>query len=386
MALALMRRHRRWLYIFLWLVIAAFIILYIPALHGRRAGHAGRGGGDGGRAARLASVSSSGPTAASARCTTGSTRAGSTRTCCARSGSRSRCSRPRRRPPGRAREPSASASPSPTRRSRARSRPSPEFQDDGRFIGTDEIRRRLELQGLTEEDFEQSLRRQLLRQSLESLVGAAVVGERRRGRARVPPAHRAGEARVRARRRRALQGRGPARPRTRSRPASRRRRTPTGFPRSASSPTSSSTAPRCSRRWRSTDRDIELYYQDHREEFRQEEEACASHILVKVQGGRRRRGTPRRRGAEDRAGAPRPGEGRAATSPPSRRSPPRTRAPPRTAATWAASRRGAWCPSSTTRSSPSSPARSPSSSRPRSATTSSASPRSARRRSCRSPR
>ena len=32
MALALMRRHRRWLYVFLWLVIAAFIILYIPAL------------------------------------------------------------------------------------------------------------------------------------------------------------------------------------------------------------------------------------------------------------------------------------------------------------------------------------------------------------------
>ena len=32
MALALMRSHRRWLYIFLWLVIAAFIILYIPAL------------------------------------------------------------------------------------------------------------------------------------------------------------------------------------------------------------------------------------------------------------------------------------------------------------------------------------------------------------------
>ena len=31
MALALMRRHKRWLYIFIWLVIAAFIILYIPA-------------------------------------------------------------------------------------------------------------------------------------------------------------------------------------------------------------------------------------------------------------------------------------------------------------------------------------------------------------------
>ena len=53
MALALMRRHRRWLYVFLWLVIAAFIILYIPAFAGRRAGHAGRDGGERGRAARL---------------------------------------------------------------------------------------------------------------------------------------------------------------------------------------------------------------------------------------------------------------------------------------------------------------------------------------------
>ncbi|MBN2370709.1 MAG: peptidylprolyl isomerase [Vicinamibacteria bacterium] len=31
MALSFMRRHRRWLFIFLWLVILAFIILYIPA-------------------------------------------------------------------------------------------------------------------------------------------------------------------------------------------------------------------------------------------------------------------------------------------------------------------------------------------------------------------
>ena len=40
MALALMRRHRRWLYVFLWLVIAAFIILYIPALQDAGAGDA----------------------------------------------------------------------------------------------------------------------------------------------------------------------------------------------------------------------------------------------------------------------------------------------------------------------------------------------------------
>ena len=41
-----------------------------------------------------------------------------------------------------------------------------------------------------------------------------------------------------------------------------------------------------------TDRDIELYYQDRREEFRQEEEACASHILIKVRAGDAGEGHP----------------------------------------------------------------------------------------------
>ena len=41
MALAAMRRHRRWLFVFLWLVIAAFIILYIPAFQGADAGSPG---------------------------------------------------------------------------------------------------------------------------------------------------------------------------------------------------------------------------------------------------------------------------------------------------------------------------------------------------------
>jgi peptidyl-prolyl cis-trans isomerase D len=38
MALGFMRRHRRWLYVFLWVVIAAFIILYIPAFRSADAG------------------------------------------------------------------------------------------------------------------------------------------------------------------------------------------------------------------------------------------------------------------------------------------------------------------------------------------------------------
>ncbi len=41
MALGFMRRHRRWLYVFLWVVIAAFIILYIPAFTGPEAGSPG---------------------------------------------------------------------------------------------------------------------------------------------------------------------------------------------------------------------------------------------------------------------------------------------------------------------------------------------------------
>ena len=50
----------------------------------------------------------------------------------------------------------------------------PEFQQDGRFLGANEIRRRLELQGFTASEFEQSLRQQLLRERLESLVTAGI--------------------------------------------------------------------------------------------------------------------------------------------------------------------------------------------------------------------
>jgi hypothetical protein len=42
MALGFMRRHKRWLYVFLWLVIAAFIVLYIPAFQGETVGSPGQ--------------------------------------------------------------------------------------------------------------------------------------------------------------------------------------------------------------------------------------------------------------------------------------------------------------------------------------------------------
>ena len=53
MALAYMRRHKRWLYVFLWLVIAAFIILYIPAFQDEGRGTPGETVVTRGRAADL---------------------------------------------------------------------------------------------------------------------------------------------------------------------------------------------------------------------------------------------------------------------------------------------------------------------------------------------
>ena len=41
MALGYMRRHRRWLYVFLWVVILGFIVFYIPAFQGGDAGTPG---------------------------------------------------------------------------------------------------------------------------------------------------------------------------------------------------------------------------------------------------------------------------------------------------------------------------------------------------------
>jgi hypothetical protein len=38
MALGFMRRHKRYLYVFLWLVVLAFIVLYIPAFQDVDAG------------------------------------------------------------------------------------------------------------------------------------------------------------------------------------------------------------------------------------------------------------------------------------------------------------------------------------------------------------
>ena len=105
-----------------------------------------------------------------------------------------------------------------------------------------------------------------------------------------------------------------------------------------------------------TDRDLEAYYQEHREEFKQEEEACASSHPGQGQAGARGQGGPHgRRGPKDRRGPARPAEGGSRLRGPR----PRRLGGPglgsQRRAISAASRAAAWCRSSTRRCSRSQP-------------------------------
>lgn len=290
MALALMRRHRRWLYIFLWLVIAAFIILYIPALTTQGEGTPGE---------TVVSVGGLPVSVGEFQRTYYRQRQVYDRLY------QGRLDEAMLRQLGleeqvleglvtdrlvelEAKRLGVSVSDDALARAIATS---PEFQDDGRFVGADEIRRRLELQGQTEEDLERSLRRQLQRESLESLLGASVVvsdaeverefrrrteqvkleyvlADAARFEAGVQPADAEIAARFEAKK-------------DAYRIPERRVVSYVLLDRATLQPQVAV-----------TDRELEVYYQDHREEFRQEEEACASHILVKARAGDAGEGHP----------------------------------------------------------------------------------------------
>jgi peptidyl-prolyl cis-trans isomerase D len=291
MALALMRRHRRWLYIFLWLVIAAFIILYIPAFQkGEQAGTPGE------------TVVSVGGLPVSV---------GEFQQAYSRQRQvyermyQGRLNEAMLRQLGleqqvldslvgdrlvelEAKRLGITVSDDAVARAIASA---PEFQDNGRFVGSAEIRRRLDLQGMSEEQFAESLRRQLLRQSLQELVASAasvseaelerellrrseqvkleyVLVDAARFRAQVQPSEAEVAARFAAKK-------------DAYRIPEKRVVSYVLLDREA-----------LRQKVAVADRDVELYYQDHREDFRQEEEACASHILVKVRQGETGEGHP----------------------------------------------------------------------------------------------
>ena len=290
MALALMRRHKRWLYVFLWLVIAAFIILYIPAFQDEGLGTPGEA---------VVTVGGLPVSVGEFQRTYYRQRQMYDRLY------QGRLDENMLRQLGieeqvleglvtdrlvelETKRLGVTVSDEAVARAIATS---PEFQSDGAFIGTEEIRRRLQLQGLSEEEFEHSLRRQLLRQSLESLVGAPVsvsdaevekefrrrneqvkleyvLADADRFRAAIQPTEDQLKARFEAKK-------------DAYRIPEKRVVSYVLLDRAALQPQVAV-----------TDRDIEMYYQDRRDEFRQEEEACASHILVKVKAGDAGEGHP----------------------------------------------------------------------------------------------
>jgi peptidyl-prolyl cis-trans isomerase D len=283
MALAAMRRHRRWLYGFLWLVILAFVILYVPALQDE---------GQGTPAETVVSVGGLPISVGEYQ------RAYSRQRQVYAQLYQGRLDENMLQQLGlesqvletlvterlvelEAKRLGISVSDEAVARTIASS---PEFQDDGKFIGKDEIRRRLELAGMSEADLARSLRQRLERESLEGLIGAGVAASdaevEREFRRRTEQVRLeyvlADAARYRA-------GVTPSEDEVRARFEAKRDsyRIPEKRVVSYVLLDRATLQPQVA----VTDRELELYYQDRREDFRQDEEACASHILVKVKQG-----------------------------------------------------------------------------------------------------
>lgn len=278
MALAVMRRHRRWLFVFLWLVIAAFIILYIPAFQGADAGSPGEA------MARVGGLPIT---------------VGEFRKSYLRQRQRieqlyqGRLDADALRSLGieeqvfsalvddrlvalEARRLGLSIDDETLAREVAA-----RFQENGRYIGSDELRRRLELQGSTVQDLEQSLRDALLRERLERLVTDGVA---------VTPAEAEREFRRRTEQVKAeyvLVDAAPLRaPAGVSDEEVRRRfesdREAYRIPEKRAVQYLVVDEASLANRVTVTDRELEGYYQEHREDLKEPEEVCASHILVKV--------------------------------------------------------------------------------------------------------
>jgi peptidyl-prolyl cis-trans isomerase D len=278
MALGFMRRHKRWLYGFLWLVIAAFIILYIPAF----TDVAERGAG-----ATLVEVGTLPITVGEYQ------KAYLRQREMYQSMYQGRIDNATLKRLGieeqtlqaliddrvlqlEAKRLGISVDDEAIRQRLATA---PEFQVDGRFMGAAELRRRLEMQGITAGDFEQDLRRRIMRERVASLVTDGVMvssreaeEEFRRRSEQVKaeyvmvPAEAAAvsatEADVRARF-----------------DASKDRY---AFPERRVVSYLLLDLPRLQPRVSVTEAEERTYYDAHQDEFKQDEQLCASHILVKV--------------------------------------------------------------------------------------------------------
>ena len=279
MALGFMRRHRRWLYGFLWVVIAAFILLYIPALTGLT--------DRGGAGATLVEVGSLPITVGEYQKAYQRQRAIYQNLYQGRLDSEGlkrlgleeqtlqsliddRVLQLEARRLGIAVDDDTV---------RARLATSPEFQIDGRFMGGDELRRRLEGQGVSVGEFEQELRNRILREKLENLVTESVM---------VSPREAEQEFRKRSEQVKAEYVMVPVDPasvattdaevRARFDAARDRYALPERRVVSYLLLDYQTLQPRVS----VTEAEERAYYEGHPDEFKQDEQVCASHILVKM--------------------------------------------------------------------------------------------------------
>jgi peptidyl-prolyl cis-trans isomerase D len=282
MALGFMRRHRRWLYVFLWLVIGAFIVLYIPAFEQAGEGAAGETLG---RVGDLRITVGEFQKAymrqrqAYARLYQGRLDDAMLRNLGLEEQVfdglvTERLVRLEAERLGLAVDDETLA--------RAITS-APELQRDGRFVGAEELRRQLELQGVSLPEFEEQHRVQLLSEKLQALVTDGVSATpaeaeaefRRRTEqiraeyvwvdaARFQPELTVSEEEVRAR--------------------FEARKDGYRFPeRRVVSYLLVDPEP-LRGRVTITEAELQNYYEQHRDEFKEEEQVCASHVLVKVQG------------------------------------------------------------------------------------------------------
>ena len=156
---------------------------------------------------------------------------------------------------------------------------SPEFQIDGKFMGAPELRRRLEMQGMTAGEFEQELRRRIMRERVVSLITDGVM---------VSPKEAEEEYRRRNEQVKAEYVLVPAAAglvvvsaadvKTRF-DASKDRY---AFPERRVVSYLLLDLPKLQPRVSVTEAEERTYFDAHQDEFKQDEQVCASHILVKV--------------------------------------------------------------------------------------------------------
>jgi peptidyl-prolyl cis-trans isomerase D len=278
MALGFMRRHRRWLYGFLWLVIAALIILYIPAFVGATEKGAG---------ATLVDVGSMPITVGEYQ------KAYLRQREMYQNLYQGRLDNEALKRMGLEEQTLQSLIDDRVLQLEARRlgisvddetvlqrlATSPEFQVDGRFMGKDELRRRLEMQGVSVAEFEQELRRRILRERVASLVTDGVMVSAR-------------EAEEEFRRRneqvKAEYVMVPAEVSSVAvtdvdvRARFDANKGQYAFPERRVVSYLLLDLPKLQPRVTVTDAEEHAYYDAHQEEFKQPEQVCASHILVKV--------------------------------------------------------------------------------------------------------